>query len=186
MLMDYLDAGILTAGSESPPYLPTLPADTGRKTDSQRIPHCADDFDLGGLGPFVVEHRGATRTDELASIVNALSSDDRQGFVDFLEIDLLGRQQGRVKSREAKHDSTESIGPRLRFSGFARSPDHGSENEPVGVGEVAGATGWILLAGKITPHRRLNEQDDEAILGFVADLRDGLPEKILLLRRELT
>ena len=79
-----------------------------------------------------------------------------------------------------------AYGPRLRFSGFARSADYGREDEPVSIGKVAGPAGRILLAGKITPHRRLDEQDDEAILGFVADLRDGLPEKILLLRRELT
>jgi hypothetical protein len=66
----------------------SLPADTRRETDPERITHGADNLNLGFLGLAVIEHGGPAGTHEPATVVDALSSDHGQGIVDLLQVNL--------------------------------------------------------------------------------------------------
>ena len=114
-----------------------------------------------------------------------MSGDDGQGFIDLSEVDLRGRYHGRRETRHPEHASTKDISPTLRGRILTRSLHDGREHQGARGGEIARPAGRILLGRKVATHRRLDEQDDEPVFGFVAGALQGRAEGRDLRRREL-
>ena len=133
-----------------------------------------------------MQHGRADGADELTAGRHGLSGDDGEGFIDLGEIHRRRRHHRRRQASHAQHAGTEHVGPGLRRGILTRSLHDRGKDESAGGGEIARTARRILLGRKITAHRRLDEQHDQPVFGFITDAFQGRAEGRDLRRRELT